>query len=941
MTAITPAAPVVPFSLKDAPSLIEKAWPAGKISFETQKERKAGSGQTLTGLGSYWKGRKPLILTRACLLGALLPATDDLEKDVAIFEALMGIDDQGMARRLPVAKRDLLATAHYGELVAAAKRPEEIPEAVLLDGIWDTVNAHLGTRASSITELVEQLGIMRYGRRPQFADTFAGSGSIPFEAARIGCDVYASDLNPVACMLTWGAFNIVGAAPDEHARMKAEQERIVAAIDKEICELGIEHDDQGNRAKVYLYCLETRCPRTGYLVPMAPSWVISKKRNVIARLTPNATEKRYDIEILTGVSDAEVKAAEQGTVRKGRLYHEVLNDDLGIAIKEIRGDYKDADGKNQNKLRKWEKLDFVPREDDIFQERLYAIQWLNGDQLAAGKKHPDTWFAAPSDADLEREAKVIEMVRENLADWQEAGLVPDMAIEPGYNTSQPIRERGWTHWHHLFNARHLLINATAMKHAKGVAHMNLGLAGLMNRNAATVLWDSSRDTAAHTFTNQALNTLLNYPVRGWRYCQGLFDIQPAAGTTFSTEVHTHGAKELAAQPDLILTDPPYGDAVQYDEITEFFIAWLRKNPPAPLDQWVWDSRRKLAIKGEGQSFKVAMVEAYKAMTDQLSDNGLQIVQFTHQGGEVWADMAHIFWGAGLQVVNNWYVSTETTSELKKGGYIQGTHNIVLKKRQGGMSGYSDEIIHDIRDEVIEQIDSMVAFNAQLKASGRHEYIYNEADLQMAGYIAALRVITAYTRIDGLDMTLEAMKPRAKKEKTVVDELIAFAARVANEHLVPEGFPAREWEKLNNTERFYLRMLDLEAAGAAKLDHFQNFAKAFRLEDFSMLMAKMKANQARLMTASEMGRKLLTEGTEFGNNAPVRIALYGTWKLHKEIDSEALLHELRQIMSGYDQCRDVLVAVARYIAEKRDRMPGGREEASAARVLAELIAHESV
>ena len=51
---------VVPFSLRDAPSLIEKAWPTAKISAETQKERKAVQGQTLTGLGSYWKGRKPL-----------------------------------------------------------------------------------------------------------------------------------------------------------------------------------------------------------------------------------------------------------------------------------------------------------------------------------------------------------------------------------------------------------------------------------------------------------------------------------------------------------------------------------------------------------------------------------------------------------------------------------------------------------------------------------------------------------------------------------------------------------------------------------------------------------------------------------------------------------------------------------------------------------------
>ena len=83
------------------------------------------------------------------------------------------------------------------------------------DHIWDAVNAHLGTSAQSFPELVEQLGMMRFGHRPRVADTFCGSGQIPFEAARLGCDVYASDLNPVACMLTWGAFHIVGAQHGE------------------------------------------------------------------------------------------------------------------------------------------------------------------------------------------------------------------------------------------------------------------------------------------------------------------------------------------------------------------------------------------------------------------------------------------------------------------------------------------------------------------------------------------------------------------------------------------------------------------------------------------------------------------------------------------------------------------------------------------------------
>ena len=90
---------IVPFAWRDRPSLIERLLPAQKISAEAQKERKAGAGQTLTALGSYWKGRKPLILVKACVLGALLPATDDPEADLAIFEKLMAIDDAAFPRR--------------------------------------------------------------------------------------------------------------------------------------------------------------------------------------------------------------------------------------------------------------------------------------------------------------------------------------------------------------------------------------------------------------------------------------------------------------------------------------------------------------------------------------------------------------------------------------------------------------------------------------------------------------------------------------------------------------------------------------------------------------------------------------------------------------------------------------------------------------------------
>ena len=344
---------LIPFALKDAPALIESVFPAQKVSFESQRERKANLGQTLTGLGSYWKGRKPLILVRAIILGSLLPATGNAQKDLEVFEALMAFDDVGLSRRAVVHKlikpkeiaaairldkpwqyftyklkrselsagdfshrgfpldadaegieikwlsettdddkalmiQKYLATlASYEEKSLLGKRPEEIDQTWLYQPIWKRVNAHLaylGIAAKSHQELVEQLGILRFGHRPKVGDTFAGGGSIPFEAARLGCDAYASDLNPIALMLTWGAFNIIGASPEKKEKIEQEQKQVAEKVDAEITALGIEHDENGNRAKSYLYCLETNCPETGWKVPMSPTWVISKLKNVVAKL---------------------------------------------------------------------------------------------------------------------------------------------------------------------------------------------------------------------------------------------------------------------------------------------------------------------------------------------------------------------------------------------------------------------------------------------------------------------------------------------------------------------------------------------------------------------------------------------------------------------------------------------------------------------------------
>ena len=960
--AIRTTAPLVPLKLKDAPALIESVFPAQKVSFEAQAERKAVAAQTLTGLGSYWKGRKPLILVRAIVLGSLLPATDDAEQDLTVFEKLMAFDEESLARRalaenalsatrlqelIPISdperyfsgrgwRRDItdddklvlyrraLATfGSYEEKAGLGKRPEEVDQEWLYAPVWKAVNqhyAHLGINANNIAELVEQLGMLRYGHRPRAGDTFSGGGSIPFEAARIGCDAYASDLNPIACMLTWGALNVIGATPERRAEIDRNQQAVFDAIDKEITKLGVEHDEKGNRAKAYLYCLETRCPETGWMIPLSPSWVISPKQGAVAQLIPDEKNKRFDIEVVTGASAAQIAAADKGTVQDGDMVYTLNGRTYRSPIKTLRGDFRDKDGNTGNRLRRWEQDEFHPRPDDIFQERLYAIQWITKKSINASRQI--TYFSTVTEADLAREQKVEKLVANNLAQWQAEGLAPDMAIEPGDKTDEPIRTRGWTHWHHLFNARQLLLQAISIKAWKGSDSAPLGwinLAKAADFNSKLCRWATSQGGGLGgpkgVFSNQALNTFYNYATRAWAgFGASSFKMADAPLPAVERSIVSAPAERPTQSCELWITDPPYADAVNYHEITEFFIAWLRKDPPKPFDEWVWDSRRALAIKGSGEDFRRGMVAAYKAMADHMPDNGMQCVMFTHQDTGVWSDMVGIFWAAGLQVVAAWYIATETTSELKKGGYVQGTVILMLKKRAAGdRAGFKQRILPAVRSEVQRQIETMMHLNDEVK-SKHGEPVFNDSDLQMAGYAAALKVLTAYTQIGGEDVTAFALRPRVRGEVTVVDEIVQQAAEAANSLLVPEGLAADTWAKLTGIERFMLRMMDMETTGAAKLDNYQNFAKAFRVEDYSRVMGSMAANQARLKRVPEFASRDLTDSTELGATRLGRL-LVGVQQVLGEIEPQAIVSQLQAEMADFLEVRSLLVDLLAFIERK--------------------------
>jgi putative DNA methylase len=131
------------------------------------------------------------------------------------------------------------------------------------------------------------------------------------------------------------------------------------------------------------------------------------------------------------------------------------------------------------------------------------------------------------------------------------------------------------------------------------------------------------------------------------------------------------------------------------------------------------------------------------------------------------------------------------------------------------------------------------------------------------------------------------------------------------------------------------MMDIETTSLRKLDNYQNFAKAFRVSDYSSLMGSMEPNKARLKTAKEF-KKAGFETPEFGPST-TRAALFAIFELENEVEGDDVLSHLKDMLPNYHNERDDLAAIADYIARKREGVD--ETESRAARILHGLIRNE--
>lgn len=960
--------------MSDCLSFIETQFPVSKMSKESYKERKSSQGQTLTGLGKWW-GRKPLVLVRAAILGALLPASQDPEKDMEIFLRIMSMDPEGLLLRkdknftvpqlykiissqrnlreryekwfelvgdtlylLKDAPRkrmewDAFKTLGQDDKLAMCIRPEQLDN--LSAGSWAEVNRHLGTSASNLADLIRQLSIKRYGRNVKVGDCFCGGGSIPFEAARIGCDTYASDLNPIAGLLTWSGRNICGLKESEIKKIKKFLIDIYNDVCRDVAAMGIETNEKGETALTYLYCNEVKCPECGAVVPMMPSLVVGKRaQRVIADL--EIQNKTVNIHIKSNVSPEELSRAKaSGTVGTRGLLCPCCGKSTPIAT--LRHDTVDEHGNIIYGLRHLKGNEYHYGPDDTYGERLVAIRYVT--------KEGERYYREPNKRDLENEAKVKEIVKQSFQEWQEKGYIPNLAIEGGYNTDQMVREKGWTYWHQMFSERSLIVLSQLMKKLSACEDRTLLAAGLLGFNKCADFssklcrLDPSTDKVAQTFYNQAFNTLLSWGVRSTRMLHTAWDYHiTRVDFGGSLNLKICDARDVSDHADIWITDPPYADAVNYHELSEFFLAWDRPVLRKAFPDWYTDSKRVLAVRGD-EHFSQTMIEIYSNMTRHMNDAGMQIVMFTHSDPAVWAQLAIIMWKAGLKVTAAWNIATETEAVgLKSGNYVKGTVLLVLRKQTDDDMAFLDEINLDIRNEVKNQIETMQ------KLDDKEEPNFSDPDYVLAAYAASLKVLTSYANIEDLDLDFELNQAISNPSGSKIVAVIESAKKIAYDCVIPLEFDSFLWRELSNAEKFYIKALESEKHGNYQISTYQEFARGFSIGGYSQMMASEKANTARLKTPYEMAERTISDVPDFERSL-MRTVFGGIYAGIKADHNPAkALGYIKNEWSSYWDKREMIQQILSFLIDIQDisnMQQHWMDSAKMAELLLASVTHDSI
>ncbi|MGI9951093.1 DUF1156 domain-containing protein [Moorellaceae bacterium AZ2] len=739
--------------------LIEVDLPIKRISEHARREKSIRHGHIST-LHIWW-ARRPLAACRAVICAALWPDPADPLCPEAFRKAA-----RSWMQKWATDYLGLLGVESFERFMSYHKNPEKLNDneelrTALLDFIADFSNWDNSTRreyletSRALTQAAhEALGGVP-GTKPLVVDPFAGGGSIPLEALRVGADAFASDLNPVAVLLNKVVLEYI----PKYGRQLADEVRrwsewVKKEAEKELAEF-YPKDHDGATPIAYLWARTIRCegPGCGAEVPLLRSLWLAKKggRSVALRLIPNHKEKRVGFEIIENAKATDVV---EGTVRRGSATCPVCGYTMPVAsvrrqLKERRGGATDA--------------------------RLFCVVTTRPGQQGR-------FYRLPTERDLAAVRKAAaELERRKREHRGPLSLVPDEALPPQGTLGFRVQLYGMETWGDLFTPRQALALATLARLVREVGEKatdkgEKGLALAVQTCLALALdkqadlgnslnrWEPIAQCPRQLFGRQAIPIVWDYaegvPIGTASgafsvFVEGLVNALEQVGSDWGVGRCEKASATVNPLPDdaadAFVTDPPYYDSVPYADLSDFFYVWLKRTVgdchPDLLNTFLTPKDDECIVdevKGKDKAyFETTMTRAMSEGQRILNPPGIGVVVFAHKSTSGWEAMLQALVDAGWTITASWPIDTENTSRLRAQGSaaLASSIHLVCRAREN-LDGSVRDNVGDWRD-VLQELPRRI-----------HEWLPRLAKEGVVGADAifaclgpALEIFSRYSRVE--------------------------------------------------------------------------------------------------------------------------------------------------------------------------------------------------
>ncbi len=779
--------------------LIEVDLPIKRISAHARREKSIRHGHIST-LHIWW-ARRPLAACRAVICASLwIDPADPLcpqefrDKAAGIITkfAKKAATDEKLANHCSSENWSKWKALVKPENQLDTSNPQHLISlrSLLLDFIADFANWDNSTQgdyletARALTQAAHEALGGEVGTRPLVVDPFAGGGSIPLEALRVGADAFASDLNPVAVLLNKVVLEYI---PKYGQRLADEVRKwgqwVKEEAEKELAEFYLK-DPDGSTPIAYLWArtIISEAPDDGTGIPvevplMRSLWLAKKtgrykalrwvrdKQGIVETETVEVTYangvtrkvRRPLLEIFEPKGEKEV---EKGTVTRGSGTCPVTGYTTPATstrkqLKERKGGANDA--------------------------RLFCV-------VLTKPSTQGRFYRLPNLKDLEASDKAIMALREleNLDSMgsKQIPLIPDEPIFKEDARNFWVTQYGAEIFGNLFTPRQLLALVTLAKLTKhsyiqkfresnseedlaNAIQTCLSLAVDRQANTLTSLskWNNGREVADGLFARQAIPMLWDFAECS-SFSGSTGDLDGALTWIIAVcetnsviknvgQVEQTSATNLYYFPDdtahFLCSDPPYYDAIPYADLSDFFYVWLKRtlssdlatnfsNKLTPKDE---ECVVNLAAGKDKAFFERTMGQAMSEGRRVVAPNGIGLIVFAHKSTAGWEAQLQAMINAGWIFTASWTIDTEMSNRLRaiNSAALASSVHLVCRPRENP-DGTLREEIGDWRDVLQELPQRIKEWMPRLTEQG-----VVGADAIFACLGPALEIFSRYSSVE--------------------------------------------------------------------------------------------------------------------------------------------------------------------------------------------------